>query len=309
MAASSVDVETEIDRLYQLSLVEFVAARNALAARLKSGGDKENAARVQALARPNVAAWAANLTYWTARREFGALILSTRRLQSTQAEGSAGMALRQATKERREAQAAVMARAESLLAAAGHGASQDTLRRVSNTLEALAVEPALADGVRIHPGRLIRDLEPPGFEAVTQLAHDLSDAPRLTSGPTANTLAEAERASTTGLSPAADRANGPRAAAVEHARAELAAAERSLERAKREAHEAAGARSLAEKRAEGARDELDEVTRRFQRAKERAGLTAADATVAQEEAEGKAAARDRAQAARDAALRALRDLE
>lgn len=78
MATSGIDVETEIDRLYQLSLAEFVAARNALAARLKSGGDKDNAARVRALARPNVPAWAANRAYWTARREFDALIGRTR---------------------------------------------------------------------------------------------------------------------------------------------------------------------------------------------------------------------------------------
>jgi hypothetical protein len=309
MAASGIDVETEIDRLYQLSLAEFVPARNALAARLKSGGDKDNAARVRALGRPNVPAWAANLAYWTARREFDALIVSTRRLQSAQTEGAAGTALREAMKERREATAAVMVRAESLLAAAGHGASQDALRRVSNPLEALAVEPARTDGIRLHPGRLIRDLEPPGFEALTQLAQDLSHAPRLNPGPTANPLAEVERASETAPSPAAARTNEPRAEALEQARADLAEAERHFERAQREAREAAGARSVAEKRAEGARDELDEVMRRLQHARERARLTADDATAAREEAERRAAARDRAEAAREAALRSLRALE
>jgi hypothetical protein len=309
MATPGIDVEAEIDRLYQLSLAEFVPARNALSVKLKSGGDKENAARVRALGRPNVPAWAANLAHWSARREFDALIVSTRRLQSAQADGAAGTSLREAMKERREAHAAVMVRAESLLAAAGHGASPDILRRVSNTLEALAVEPERADGVRLHPGRLIRDLEPPGFEAVTQLAHDLSHAPRLTPGPTANALAEAERGSRTALSPAAERTNEPRAEALEHARAQLAEAERCFERAKREARDAAGARSVAEKRAEGARDELDEVNRRLQHAGERARLTAADATAAREEAERRAAARDRAEAARDVALRSLRDLE
>ncbi|HKC13725.1 MAG TPA: hypothetical protein VKI41_17000 [Vicinamibacteria bacterium] len=309
MATSGVDVEAEIDRLYQLSLAEFVAARNALAARLKEGGDKDNAARVRELGRPNVAAWAANVAYWTARPEFDALTVSTRRLQSAQAEGSTGSALREAMKERREAHAAVMERAKSLLVAAGHGASQDTLRRVSGTLEALAAESAPVEGARVQPGRLIRDLEPPGFEAVTQFAHDLPPAPRPTPGPSVQAPAQAEGAPRTSISPAAERTSETRAESLEQARAELAEAEKRLERAKREAREAAGARSVAEKRAEGARDELDEVTRRLNRATERAGITAADAVAAREEAEQKTVALEQAEAARDAARRSLRDLE
>jgi hypothetical protein len=309
MATSGIDVEAEIDRLYQLSLAEFVAARNALAAKLKAGEDKDNAARVRELGRPNVAAWAANLAYWTARPEFDALMESTQRLQSAQAQGAAGTALREAMKERREANAAVMERAKSLLVAAGHGASQDTLRRVSGTLEALAAESARADGVRVPPGRLIRDLEPPGFEAVRQLAHDLPRAPRLTPGPPVPAPAEAESVSGTGPLPAAEGPSETRAEALKHARAELAEAERRLERGKREAREATGARSVAEKRAQGARDELAEVTRRLKRANERAEITAADEAAAREEAERKAAALDRAEAARDAARRSVRDLE
>ena len=309
MATSGVDVEAEIDRLYQLSPAEFVAARNALAARLKGGGDKDNAARVRELGRPSVAAWAANVAFWTARPEFDALTVSTRRLQSAQAEGTTGSALREAMKERREAHAAVMERAKSLLAAAGHGASQDTLRRVSGTLEALAAESAPADGARVHPGRLIRDLEPPGFEAVTPFAQDLPHAPRPTPGPSVQVPAEAESAPRTSLSRAAQRTSETRAEPLEHARAELAEAEKRLERAKREAREAAGARSVAEKRAEGARDELDEVRRRLKRAEERAGIIAADAAAAREEAEQKAVALGQAEAVRDAARRSLRDLE
>ncbi|HXB56261.1 MAG TPA: hypothetical protein VN461_15890 [Vicinamibacteria bacterium] len=309
MATPSVDVETEIDRLYQLSLAEFIAARNALAAKLKAGGDKDNAARVRELGRPNVTAWAANLAYWRARPEFDALTASTRRLQSAQAEGATGMALREAMKERREAQAALMERAKSLLVTAGHGASQDTLRRVSGTFEALAAESTHTDGVRAHPGRLIRDLEPPGFEAITQLAHDPPSGLRPDPGPSVQAPAEADSASRTNLSRAAERTNETRIEPLEHARAESAEAERRLERARREAREAAGARSVAEKRAQGARDELDEVTRRFNRAQERVGITAADAAAAREEAERKAAALEQAEAARDAARRSLRDLE
>jgi hypothetical protein len=156
MVTLEIDVEAEIDLLYQLPLGEFVAARTALAAKLKANGDAQGTSRVKALARPNISAWAANQVYWTAQREFETLQASTRRLQQTQAEGALDTALREATKERREAQAAVMGRAESILSGAGQGLSTDILRRISATLEALAAEPALPEGIR--PGRLIRDL-------------------------------------------------------------------------------------------------------------------------------------------------------
>jgi hypothetical protein len=292
MATSDLDVEAETERLYQLPLAEFVAARNALAARLKSGGNKDDAASVRALARPNVSAWAANQAYWTARREFDALVEATRRLQAAQAEGAPGATLREAMKARREAHAAVTARAESLLVAAGHGASPDTLRRVSDTLEALAAESARPDGARSRPGRLVGDLEAPGFEAITQVAVAPSpDTPRPEAGH------------------AKERANEARAMALERARAELAEAERSLESARRQAREATGARSIAQERARAARIDLDESTRRFQSARDRAAFAEAAEEAALEEAERKSGACDRAEAARDAALRSLRDME
>jgi len=309
VAASGIDLEAETDRLYQLSLAEFVAARNGLVATLKSKGDKDNATRVRALARPNAPAWAANQAYWTARREFDALVASTRSVWSAQAEGASGAALREAMKKRREAHAAVMERAESLLVAAGHGASPDTLRRVSNTLDALAAESARPGGVLIHPGRLIRDLEPPGFTAVTESTHDASRSARLEPGPSDKTLTEAKRPSGTGLPPPAQRGKEPRTQALKRARAALAKGERHLERARREAQAAADALSVAEKRARGARDALDEITRRLQKATEGVGRATAAATAAREHAEQTAAVRKSAEAARDVALRSVLDLE
>src|SRR5213078_717957 len=52
-------LEAEIDRLYRLPLEEFTAARNALA---KSAGSE--AARIRALAKPPIAAWAVNQLHW-----------------------------------------------------------------------------------------------------------------------------------------------------------------------------------------------------------------------------------------------------
>jgi hypothetical protein len=306
MVTLEIDVEAEIDLLYQLPLGEFVAARTALAAKLKANGDAQGTSRVKALARPNISAWAANQVYWTAQREFEALQASTRRLQQTQAEGALDTALREATKERREAQAAVMGRAESILSGAGQGLSTDILRRISATLEALAAEPALPEGIR--PGRLIRDLELPGFEAVLRLARDSSRAQKPPERAAFRGV-DPERPSGARLSLAPETTDDPRPGALDQARAALAEAEKSLDRARREAREAAGARSVAEKRAEAAHDELGEVTRRMERAKERVAGSAAAATAARHEDERTTAARDAAEAARDAALRTVREVE
>jgi hypothetical protein len=295
VATSDIDVEAETDGLYQLPLAEFTAARNALAARLKSGGDKEQAALVRALPRPGIPAWAVNQTYWTARAEFDALVLSTRRLQRAQVEGVAGADLRDAMKERREAQGIILKRAASLLEAAGHGAGQDTLRRVSDAFEALALWATRPDGAPTRPGRLVGDLEPPGFEWITALGQDRQKVAPV--GPP-----------TEPESPAAATPD-ERAAALERARRTLAEAEQSLEQATREAREAEGARSLADGRAQAARGEVDEAARRLDGARERAALARDAAAKAQAEADRRATARDAAEAARDGALRLARDLE
>jgi hypothetical protein len=298
-----VKVEGEIDRLYQLPLDVFVEARNALAARLKASGNKDGAARVKALARPNQSAWAANQVYWTARGEFDALVASVVRLQNAQLPGAVGgVALKDAMKERREATDAVMRCAASLLTGAGHGTNPSTLLRVSNTLVALAAQAARPSDLCL--GRLVQDLEPPGFETFAAIAASPPPAARFAAEPTASGEPSRAAAETLAVSPKAQGAE-----AGERLRVALAEAEKGLDQARREAREAAGALSVAEKRAEAARAELHEATRRLERAQERAALTAEDETSARQRAEQAASARESAEAERDAALRALRALE
>jgi hypothetical protein len=294
MTSPDIDVEAEIDRLYQLPLVQFTEERNALAARVKARGDKVVAARVKSLARPNVSTWVTNQIYWTARPEFEAFLASAQQIRDVQAGGAGGAALREAMQKRREAQAAVMRRAESCLASAGHGANPGTLRRVSETLQALAAESAGATDVR--PGRLVHDLDPPGFEAFAGLAGALPPAapPASRVPPEPTPLVSEARSG---------------ARALEEARNALAEAERRVERARREAREADGALSVAAKRAESARVELGQMHRRFERAQERVAGTAADESAARLEAGRLASARDAAEEAREAAVRALRALE
>ena len=62
-------IDAAIDRLYQLPLDEFTAARNALAKELGKEG-----APVKTLAKPPAAAWAINQVFWQRRPAFDALI-------------------------------------------------------------------------------------------------------------------------------------------------------------------------------------------------------------------------------------------
>ena len=138
------DTEAEVDGLYHGPLAHFVEARNALAARLGTGGDAATAQRVRSLAKPSVPAWAANQVYWVARPEFDALSDAARRLRARQqATGpSAGTGLREAMRKHREALAGALKKAEAILAQAGYVASPATLHRIAATLEALAAEQA-----------------------------------------------------------------------------------------------------------------------------------------------------------------------
>ena len=73
------DVHDEVDALFKLPLAEFTGARNTLGARLKKSGQGDEAARVKALAKPSISAWAVNQLYWHHREAFDQLIDSGER--------------------------------------------------------------------------------------------------------------------------------------------------------------------------------------------------------------------------------------
>ena len=162
-------LEDEIDALFTLPLAEFTGARNTLAARLKKEKRADEAERVKLLAKPPVSAWAVNQIYWNHRDEFDQLIATGKRFHSAQASRSAAKAanMRDSLEERRAALVQLSDLATELLQDAGHNPSQDTLRRVTTTLEALSTYALLPDGPT--PGRLTQDVDPPSFELLASL--------------------------------------------------------------------------------------------------------------------------------------------
>jgi hypothetical protein len=161
-------LKDEVDALFKLPLAEFTGARNALAAKLKKSGrgeEKADAARVKALAKPSISAWAVNQLYWNHREEFDQLIAAGERFHKAQTSRSAGKVadMRAALDDRREALTHLSDLAASVLRDAGHNPALDTVHRITTTLEALSAYASRSDAP--HAGRLTVDVDPPGFES------------------------------------------------------------------------------------------------------------------------------------------------
>jgi hypothetical protein len=149
---------TDLDRLYQLPLDEFTAARNALA---KDAGTK--AGPIRALTKPPLPAWAVNQLYWRDRRTWDALIEAAenlRRANKAVLSGRSGDVRAAGTVHDEAIQDALKATLD-LLSKSGHPVTDATKQAILNTLRALpADEP---------PGRLTRALQPGGFEMLAGL--------------------------------------------------------------------------------------------------------------------------------------------
>jgi len=160
------EFESDLDALFKLPLAEFTGARNVLAAQLKKSGRGDEAARVKALAKPSVSAWAVNQLYWNHRTVFEQLIASGERFQKAQTSRSSGKAadMREALEARRAAITQLSDLATSLLRDAEQNPSLDTIRRITTTLEGMSAYAQRSDGPRA--GRLTHDVDPPGFESL-----------------------------------------------------------------------------------------------------------------------------------------------
>src|SRR5262245_42483518 len=152
------EIDRDIDRLYQLPLSEFTAARDELAKR----PDADRAA-MKRLQKPNIAAWVVNQLYWRERETYDALIRAAEKMRASQAAALKGKPADIAGAEalHQSAVKAATERIRRLRSDAGEAASAQTMNAARDTLQALpSPEPA---------GRLTRPLKPQGFEALAAL--------------------------------------------------------------------------------------------------------------------------------------------
>jgi len=241
--------DEEIDRLYQLSLGEFTAARNALARRLGAAGPV-----VKALRKPNVAAWAVNQLYWRRRKTFDRLVdaADRRRVAHAKRLSGKGGETGPADTAYDAALAAAVVDLKAIVRGSDLPVSPSTLRAVTDTLQALpGPEP---------PGRLTRPLAPQGLEALAGLVpRDAS-----TSGRAGRVVRARRVAETRHDGAAADRRREAARArrAAEQRRQEVAALRAEL-RATRDAQR------QAERALQRARRTLDQARREHDRLSDR----------------------------------------
>jgi len=225
MNESKMRFEDEVDALYKLPLAEFTAARNALAKRLKQSGRGNEADFVKALAKPSGSAWAVNLLYWNHRDAFDKLIATGERFREAQSSRLSRKVadMRVALDARREVLSHVSQLASALLRDAGHNPTPDTMLRVTTTLEALSAYASSTDGPR--PGRLIHDVDPPGFESLASFVPGTGSAERTKEPARVTPTQESGRAAST-------RQEETRQARIAAAKVSLQEAKRSLTEAR-----------------------------------------------------------------------------
>jgi hypothetical protein len=152
------------DEAHGLPLDRFVAERAALVKALRAGGEPANAARVAALRKPTVAAWAVNQLVRPQAGVTAALFESGEEFAVAQLDLLAGRigadALRAATARQR---ATIEERPEAvrgLLSAGGQGAGSATLGSVADTLRAAALDERAP--AQVKDGCLRRELHHAG---------------------------------------------------------------------------------------------------------------------------------------------------
>ncbi len=167
----AVDLEAELNGLYQLSPGDFVAARDALARRLREDGAREHAEEVKRLRKPTVAVWIVNRLAHERELDVQRLAKAGEALM----QGQAGD-FQQARREEQQALSRLTQAAQEIAQREKVGAT--AVNRASKTIRAAALSDEHRDLLR--GGRITEELEPPGLEALAALARS---APPQNAGP------------------------------------------------------------------------------------------------------------------------------
>lgn len=297
MAPSPViNLERELDRLFQAPFAEFVGARNGVAAMLKKAGRADESARIRGLAKPSYTAWLVNQLYWNARDVLDGFLKASDRVRAAEqalleGRGAAGHA--DLVTAGALALDQLMTKASARAAEEATPLSPALAERLKTTLEAIG---AFGSGEARHArGRLQEDLDPPGFAAFAALASGAKQAPGAGRTPAPAAPVEPPRL-VVGRSVGLD--HDARQAAAD-ARAALHEAQAAAARAQDASTAATEAERKARVAAVAARARLAEVERTLKSAEAEAAATTAAFKARQAEARKAATAAAAAQKALD----------
>jgi hypothetical protein len=253
------NLEDATDRLYAASLPEFVSERARLATELRDAGNREDAAALAKLKKPNVAAWVLNQLARRNRRDVDLLLDAGHRLREAQSgvlRGAERESFEQARNVHRDALRRLVRDAEELLVEERGGASASVLNQIAEALRAAAIS---------EPGRELlargRFVEPPraeGFDVVSALA---GEAPPQTPQRPRTPDREEQREAREALRAANAR--------LRDAERDASRAEQAAEKAHAQAEKAAQEAQAARERADAAAAEVEEAERRVDRSKRR----------------------------------------
>ena len=281
-------LDDDIDRLYQGSLSEFTAERNALAKRAGA-----RAGDVRALQKPTVPAWAVNQLYWQKRPVYEELIERANDLRATHGAALSGRRtdLRGASKAHDEALDKAIKATLALLEQSGHPLTDQTRQAIGTTLRELPGDEP--------PGRLSRQLEPRGFGMLTA-----APAPgRVREAAATKSAGNRDQDETAPRGRAAKK--GPAAAAEKARAAKLLAAKEALAGATRAARDAEHVVRREEFEAARATRDAEKAMRRVTEAEEAMRQAEAELAEARRAATSSEKNRDAAQARASKAARTL----
>lgn len=301
MAPSPViNLDRELDRLFQAPFAEFVGARNAVAAMLKKAGRVDESTRVRGLAKPSYTAWLVNQLYWNARDLLDAFLKASDRVRAAEQallEGRKAAGHAELVAARAAALAQLMSRASTRAAEEGTPLSPALGERLKTTLEAIGAFGTT--DARHARGHLQEDLDPPGFAAFAALASMARPVPGAAAArkPAAATDVEPPRLV---VGRSIGIGHDARQAAAD-ARAALLDAQAAAARAQDASAAAAAAERKARLAAEAAKARLTEVQRAVKSAEAEVAATTAALKARKEEARKAATAAAAAQKALDKA--------
>ena len=253
-------LDEQIDHLYQLTLDEFTAARNALA---KETGD----ASIKKLEKPNLAAWAVNQLYWQKTKLYDEVIKTSGQVRTAYKQMLAGKAadVRAAEVFHNEAMRKAKDAIRAILESAGNSSADAVMTPITETLDALPTTD--------RPGRLTKPLRRTGFEALQGVTIAAKPSNPVTKAETAKPAAgETERArrkreaDQQELAMTHERLRFAEAAERE-AEASVDRAKRTLERAERTRERIEGELEQATVAEKGARRELSASQASYEKAK------------------------------------------
>jgi hypothetical protein len=239
------------------------------------------------------------------------LLANGERFRQAQASKIAGKAtdLHRLLNERREELSAMTRLAADILQRSSGASPPGVMRRITSTLEALSAYAGLAGAPRA--GRLVEDVDPPGFDALAALVPRIGDGSR-EAAPSKVLAFQKEPKTAKGKARSPDDARAAekqRQARVAAARAAKQEASRDVVSAKRVAQEAQTALKKAATRAKETEDAMVAAEKRLQEIASQAHEARQKARRAAVEAESAAQVVEEAERTLERATRELAALE